>query len=182
MPLQGDSPMWERLLRSHVQKEQEYFWPLTAIIPIASWPSWSGYYTLVGAGLGKKLSSDGSVILRFGKLLPVTVSIIYMMLPEVRTVGSGVTDVEGAVQVIEKGLGTEAAAQQGRAKPGLHWEAGEWTSSSVDIPTLHLMPFLLENPATSNGLGMTYRLVYYSSLKVNFMVIKNTFFVECKIR
>lgn len=68
----------------------------------------------------KKLSSDGSVILRFGKLLPVTVSIIYMMLPEVRTVGSGVTDVEGAVQVIEKGLGTGAAAQPGRAKPGLH--------------------------------------------------------------
>lgn len=46
-------------------------------------------------------------------------SIIYMVLPEVSTVGSGVTDLEGAVQVMEKGPGTGAVAQQGRAKAGL---------------------------------------------------------------
>lgn len=34
-------------------KKQEYCWPSTAIIPITPWPSWSGYCTLVRAGLGK---------------------------------------------------------------------------------------------------------------------------------
>lgn len=69
---------------------------------------------------GQKLPSDGSLILGFGKLLSVSMSIIYMVLPEVSAVGSGVTDLEGAVQVMEKGPGTGAVAQQGRAKAGLH--------------------------------------------------------------
>lgn len=47
-------------------------------------------------------------------------SIMYMMLPEVSTVGSGFTDLEGAVQVIEKGAGTGVVAQQGRQMTGLH--------------------------------------------------------------
>lgn len=45
---------------------------------------------------------------------------MHMVLPEVSTVGSGVTDMEGAVQVIEKGSGFEAVAEEGRAKAGLH--------------------------------------------------------------
>lgn len=66
---------------------------------------------------GQKLPSDGSLILGFGKLLSVSMS---MVLPEVSTAGSGVTDLERAVQVMEKEPGTGAVAQQGRAKAGLH--------------------------------------------------------------
>lgn len=154
-------------------------WLLSSPLPMAKL-KWLLY--IVRSWPGKKLTSDGSVIQGFGKLLSVTLSIIYMMLLKVSTVGSGVTDVEGAVQVKEKGSGTGAVAQQGRAKTGLHWEAGKCMSSSLNILTLHMMIFLLESPSTSSGFGMTYWLVYYSALKANFLVIKNMCLVECNIR
>lgn len=54
--------------------------------------------------------------------------------------------------------------------------------SKVDILRLHLVPLVChvgKSASFLQGLGIAYRLVYYFTLKANFLATKNMFLVEC---
>lgn len=100
---------------------------------------------------GENLTSDASVILGFHTLLFVPMSIIYMMLPEVSTEGSGgfgrgcAGDREGAWYW---GSGSAGKSKIWSALRGWSVNVLQWGYS---CSTPDALP--LESPPTSNGLG-----------------------------